>query len=333
MPEAIKEPERTRLASSLGSAVKDKLLPAYRELHAFIQREYLPRARISVALSALPLGPSWYAFRVKRATGAQLSPNEIHGIGTAEVERIRARMLSLPVGAPLPPKAEPLNAYQELKVQTLAALPALFSAAPRADFEILQQWAAWASRRPSSATRPRCRTDGTPAILYVDTEPSGARRRCAGDHGFSPRSAAGTSLSIGTQRRRVDLPKFRRFGSEPAFVDGWALYAASLGDELGLYRDDAAKRGALAGQLKCAVALVVDTGLHAKDWTRAQAADYVRAQLGVDAADADLMADRFAALPGDALACKMGELKFQALLTHARQALGAAFLRHPRFSL
>ncbi len=121
------------------------------------------------------------------------------------------------------------------------------------------------------------------------------------------------------------MPKFRRFGSEPAFVDGWALYAASLGDELGLYRDDEAKRGALVGQLKCAVALVVDTGLHAQDWTRAQAADYVRAQLGVDAADASLMTDRFVALPGDALSCKMGELKFQALLTHARQALSARF--------
>src|SRR6266850_1305126 len=207
MPESIKEPERTRLTSSLGSAVKDKLLPAYRELHAFIQREYLPRTRISVALSALPLGPSWYAFRVKRASGAQLSPNQIHGIGTAEVERIRTRMLSLPVGAPLPPKAELLNAYQELKVQTLAALPALFSAAPRADFEIR------ASGLASEAAAP---------LAY-------------------------------------------------------------------------------------------------------QAADYVRAQLGVDASDAGLMTDRFVALPGDALACKMGELKFQALLTHARQALGARF--------
>jgi uncharacterized protein (DUF885 family) len=121
------------------------------------------------------------------------------------------------------------------------------------------------------------------------------------------------------------LPKFRRFGNEPVFVDGWSLYAASLGEELGLYRDDDAKRGALAGQLKCTVALVVDTGLHAKDWTRAQAADYVRAQLGVDAADANLMTDRFVALPGEALACKMGELKFRALRTRAQQALGTRF--------
>src|ERR1700676_2993383 len=85
MPEAIKEPERTRLSASVTAAVKDQLLPAYRELHDFIQREYLPRARASIALSALPLGPSWYAFRVKRSTGSQLTPTEIHAIGTAEV--------------------------------------------------------------------------------------------------------------------------------------------------------------------------------------------------------------------------------------------------------
>jgi uncharacterized protein (DUF885 family) len=324
MPESVKEPERTRLISSLTGAVKDKLLPAYRELHAFIQSEYLPRARISVALSALPLGPSWYAFRVKRATGAQLTPNEIHGIGTAEVERIRARMLSLPVGAPLPPKAELLNAYQELKVQTLAALPTLFSASPRGDFEIR------ASTLSSDAAAPlayqRAAPDGgSPAILYVNIEPNAVRPGDVAIAAFLQEAIPGRHYQSALQQERVDLPKFRRFGSEPAFVDGWALYAASLGDELGLYRDDEAKRGALVGELKCAVALVVDTGLHAQDWTRAQAADYVRAQLGVDAADASLLTDRFVALPGDALACKMGELKFQALLTHARQALGARF--------
>jgi uncharacterized protein (DUF885 family) len=324
MPETIKEPERTRLISSLTGAVKDKLLPAYRELHAFIQSEYLPRARISVALSALPLGPSWYAFRVKRATGAQLTPNEIHGIGTAEVERIRARMLSVPVGAPLPPKTELLNAYQELKVRTLAALPTLFSAAPSADFEIRASGVSSEVAAPLAYQRA-APDGGSPAILYVNIEPNTVRTADVAIAAFLQEAVPGRHYQSALQQARVDLPKFRRFGSEPAFVDGWALYAASLGDELGLYRDDEAKKGALVGQLKCAVALVVDTGLHAQDWTRAQAADYVRAQLGVDAADASLMTDRFVALPGDALACKMGELKFQSLLTHARQALGARF--------
>jgi len=324
MPQTIKEPERTRLTSSLTGAVKDKLLPAYRELHDFIQREYLPRARLNVALSALPLGPSWYATRVKRATGTQLTPNEIHGIGTAEVERIRARVLALPVGAPLLPKAEVLNAYQEMKLQVRAAMPALFSAAPRADFEIR----AFGPLNPAAALlayRSAAPDGGTPAILYVNAESSAGRPAGVAIADFLQEALPGRHYQSALQQERIDLPKFRRFASEPAFVDGWALYAASLGGELGLYGDDEAKRGALAGQLKCAAALVVDTGLHAKDWTRAQASDYLRAQLGVDAADADLMTDRLVALPGDALACKIGELKFQALLTHAQQALGARF--------
>jgi uncharacterized protein (DUF885 family) len=324
MPESIREPERTRLTSSLTSAVKDKLLPANRELHDFIRREYLPRARLSVALSALPLGPSWYAARIRRATGTQLTPSEINGIGTAEVERIRARMLALSVGTPPPHKAEVLNAYQELKLQVLAATPTLFSAAPRSDFEIR----AFGPLNPQAALlayQSAVPDGGPPAILYVNAESSAERPANADIAGFLQEAIPGRHYQSAFQQERIDLPKFRRFGTEPAFVEGWALYAASLGDQLGVYGDDEAKKGALAGQLKCAAALVVDTGLHAKDWSRAQAAEYLRAQLGVDAADANLMTDRFVALPGDALACKIGELEFQSLRTHAQQALGTRF--------
>jgi uncharacterized protein (DUF885 family) len=324
MPEAIKEPERTRLSASVTAAVKDQLLPAYRELHDFIQREYLPRARASIALSALPLGPSWYAARVKRSTGSQLSPTEIHAIGTVEVERIRARMPPQPAGAPPQPKTEPLSDYQELKVQTLAALPTLFSATPRADFEI-RPMGRMGGAAPLLAYRPAAPDEGAPAILYVNTDPSAARPAGAQIPAFLQEALPGRHYQSALQQERTDLPRFRRFGVEPAFADGWALYAASLGDELGLYRDEEAKRAAALAQLKCAVALVADTGIHAQDWTRAQAADYVRAQLGLDPAEAELMTDRFAALPGDALACKMGELKLQALRTRAQQTLGARF--------
>lgn len=324
MPQTIKEPERTRLEASLTGAVKEKLLPAYRELHDFIQSEYMPRARRSVALSALPLGPSWYAYRVKRATSTRLTPNEIHSIGMAEVERIRARMLSLPAGAPLAGAAEPLNAYQELKVRTLAAMPALFSAVPRADFEI-RAFAPMSDATTLLVYQGAAADGGTPAILYVNTAASAGRPANAEIASFLREAIPGRHYQSAIQQERADLPKFRRFGSEPAFVDGWALYAASLGEELGLYRDDEAKRAALSGQLNCAVALVVDTGLHAKGWTRAQAADYLRVQLAIDDADAALMTDRFVALPGDALACKMGELKIQALRSRAQQVLGARF--------
>ncbi|MEP6547971.1 MAG: DUF885 family protein, partial [Gammaproteobacteria bacterium] len=117
----------------------------------------------------------------------------------------------------------------------------------------------------------------------------------------------------------------RRDGAAPAFIEGWALYAASLGEELGLYRDDQAKRGAALAQLKCAAAAVVDTGLHAQGWTHAQAADYLRAQLALDDSGANLLTDRFVAQPADGLACMMGEIKFQALRSRAQQVLGAKF--------
>jgi len=332
LPQTIKEPERTRLTSSLDAAVRDKLLPAYRELHDFIQGEYLPRARTSVALSVLPLGPSWYAYRIERATDSRLTANEVHAMGVAEVERIRARLVALP--AAVPPagaaanagigSAALLSAYQELKTQTLAAIPTLFSAVPQSDFEI--RAAGPASLPTPSLTYQSAAPDGrTPAVLYVNGASDAGRPAPLDLAGFLQEAIPGRHFQAAIQRERTDLPKFRRFGSDPAFVDGWALYAASLGEELGLYRDDEAKRAALLAQLACAAALVADTGLHAMDWTRARAAEYLRQQLDVEVADAELRVDRFVALPGDAMACTLGELKIQALRSRAQQVLGARF--------
>ena len=323
LPVTIKEPERTRLSTSLAGAVKGKLLPAYRELHDFIQSEYLPRARTSVELSALPLGDSWYATLARRATGTRLKPDEIHGIGLTEVDRIRARLLALPAGAPAAGPGDLLSAYQDLKLQTLAAMPKLFSALPPADFEIrafgpMSEAAALLAYRAAPES-------GGPAILYVNTAPRLGRPAAMETAGFLDEAIPGRHYQSALQQGRHDLPKFRIFATEPAFVDGWALYAASLGEEMGLYRDDGARRGALLGQMKCAVALVVDTGLHAQGWTRTQAVAYLRAQLPMDDADANLMTDRFVALPGDALACKMGELKIRSLLTQAQKLLGSRF--------
>jgi uncharacterized protein (DUF885 family) len=331
----LRDADRTGFASSLNGAVKDKLLPAMRKLHDFIQNEYLPRTRLSMSLSALPLGPSWYAYDVRRATATQLTPNELHAIGLAEVERIRARMAALAAiptvgGLPAAPgpgagAADHVNGYLLLKEQTLAALPTLFSAAPPADFEIRESTAPGAT---AALVYQPARPDGKPAILYVSAGPDGARPRGVDVAGFLEAALPGRHYQSALQQGRADLPKFRRFGSEPAFVEGWALYAATLGEELGLVRDDQARREALSVELNCAAGLVVDTGLHAKGWTREQAIDYLRAQLGASAADAGLMVDRSAALPGNALACKVGELKLRTLRTRAQTALGTRFDIH-----
>jgi len=222
---------------------------------------------------------------------------------------------------------EPSKAYQDLKAQVLAAVPTLFSAVPRADFEIRAvSPAPWVPRLPAYQSAA---PDGrTPAILYVDAASNTARPANLDISGFLQEAMPGRHFQSAFQRERADLPKFRRFGTDPAFDDGWALYAASLGEELGLYRDDEARRGVLLRELGCAAALVVDTGLHAMDWTPARAADYLRQQLSLSAADADLVVDRFVALPGDALACTMGQLKIQALRSRAQQVLGARFDIH-----
>jgi len=126
------------------------------------------------------------------------------------------------------------------------------------------------------------------------------------------------------QHERTDLPRFRRFSVLPAFVDGWALYAATLGEELGLYHDAQARFGALLAQTRCAAGLVVDTGLHAQGWSRQRALDYLREQVPMDGDDADRIVGRMLALPAEALACS-GFLKIQALRVRAQQVLGARF--------
>jgi uncharacterized protein (DUF885 family) len=324
---------QTCSTQGLTGAVKDKLLPAYRELHDFIQSEYLPRARESLALSVLPLGPSWYAFLVRRATDTAREPKEIHSVGLAEVDRLQARLSSqLPgaqaagapaAGALLKDAAELVQGYQLLEAQILAAMPSLFAAVPPPEFEI-RAADPFIDASASLVYRPAAPGAAT-AVLYVNAAPVGGRRPGIDGASFLQEAIPGRYFQSSLQQARADLPQFRRFGAAPAFVDGWALYAASLGEELGVTRDDEARRGVLLGQLRCAAALVVDTGLHAMGWTRAQAADYLRAQLAADAAEANLMIDRFAALPGDALACKMGELKIRALRNRAQSVLGTRF--------
>ncbi len=319
---------QTCVTQSLAAAAKDKLLPAYRELHDFIQSEYLPRARDSLALSVLPLGPSWYAFLVRRATDTAHEPKEIHAVGLAEVDRLQARLSSLPPGAP-PTGAAPNDAaelvqgYQLLEAQILAAMPSLFAAVPPAEFEIRAADPFTLAAAPL-VYRPAAPGRGT-AVLYVTASPLGVRRTGIDTPSFMQEAIPGRHYQSSLQQSRADLPKFRRFGADPAFEDGWALYAASLGEELGVTREDEARRGVLLGQLRCAAALVVDTGLHAMGWTREQAADYLRAQPAADPAEVNLMIDRFAALPGAALACKMGELKIRALRTRAQTVLGTRF--------
>jgi uncharacterized protein (DUF885 family) len=318
MPDSIKAAERPRLTKEMTSAIVDKLLPANRALHDFLQKEYLPRARAGIALSELPLGSQWYAYRIKRTIGTPLSADDINRIGVAEVERLG----SPPAQEAVPAPANGLvNAYSDLEVQVQTALPALFSDLPKSNFEIRS--AEWL---PLPATALYYRPGGPngvpPAIVSVIT---GKGARPLSVAGLLQAGMPGHHLQVALQQERGDLPRFRRFGAEAAFTEGWGLYAVSLGDALGVYTDESAKSAAASAEMRCAVALVVDTGLHAKGWTRGQAFDYLRTHLGVDDPDAQSLIDWYAINPAEAMACMMGGMKIRALRTHAQQLLGGRF--------
>jgi uncharacterized protein (DUF885 family) len=318
MPGSIKDAERARLTREMTGAISGRLLPAIRALHDFLQKEYLPRARTGIALTALPLGREWYAFLVKRATGTTLTPEEINRIGIAEVER-----LGLPPSrdsAPPLPANGLVNAYKDLEVQLQAALPAAFAETTPADLDI--RGMEWLPQPAAPLYYQRGGPAGAPpAILYVNTLKTAKAFSIAS---FLQLGLPGEHFQIALQQQRTDLPRFRRFGSEPAFTRGWGLYAASLGDALGLYTDESAKLEAAAVQMRCAAGLVVDTSLHAKGWTRGQAIDYLRVHLGIDDLDAQSLIDSYASSPADALAC-MGEMKFRALRARAQQRLSGRF--------
>ena len=313
-----KDSDRAKLSRDMTNAVSRKLLPANRALHDFLQKEYLPRARIGLALSQLPLGSQWYAYRVRRATSSALSPEEINRLGIAEVERLPAPAARETIAAP----AEGLlNAYRQLQSQIQTALPTAFAETPKAEFDI--RAAEWLPQPGVVLYYQRRGASGSPAaVLYVNTG-KGARA-AASIAGFLQQALPGHHFQSALQQERADLPRFRRFGDEPAFTEGWGLYAASLGETLGVYTDESAKLEAASAQMRCAVAMVVDTSLQAKGWTRAQAFDYLHAHLAIDDLEAQLLIDSYVAEPGDALAC-VGETRIRALRTRAQQSLGARF--------
>lgn len=336
--------DQKRLSLAIAGVVKERLLPSYRALHDFMQHDYLPRSRATIGLYALPLGDDWYAFLAKRATGSTQTPAQLHAFGIAEVERLRARMQTLlnetafagnPAGFIDSMRSDPrrayqttdalLGAYEQMKTEVAAAIPTLFAAVPRAGFEIRGVEAFRAATSPRLFYRQSLAAGRYPAVLYVDADGIDARAAIADTAAYLREAAPGHLFQLALQQERADLPRFRQFGGAPAFIEGWGLYAASLGEEMGLYRDPQAKFGALLAELTCAAGTVIDTGIHAEQWTRAQALEYVLANVPLDEATAANVVDRDMALPGDALSCWAGYLKMKALRTRAEQRLGAGF--------
>ncbi|MBK9655733.1 MAG: DUF885 domain-containing protein [Rhodanobacteraceae bacterium] len=344
LPADFSAAERERLQGEFSALIEKDLVPAYRRLRDFIASEYLPAARTSIGLSALPNGPAWYAFQVRQSTTTKLSPEEIHQIGLDEVARIHGEMRKVQQTLRIPGslndffaamQANPANyfasedellkAYRDFRATVQPRLPELFDIQPKADFEIRPVEAFRAASAAGGQYNAPSEDGSRPGIFYVNTFDLKSRPRWALESLYLHEATPGHHFQIALQRELTDLPRFRRFGGETAFAEGWGLYAESLGPELGVYTDPAMHFGALSAELWRAIRLVTDTGIHAKGWTRQQVLDYMKANSAAGDTQAVSEAERFIAIPGQALAYKIGELKIRELRTRAEQTLGERF--------
>jgi uncharacterized protein (DUF885 family) len=351
MPRAFTAAERERITAAFRTLITAQLNPSYKRLRAYIADEYLPKCRDTVGMAALPNGAAWYNQKVHDNTTKSMNAAQIHEIGLAEVARIQDGMrgVAKDLGYDKPVKSlselkaffewmkarpdmyfgsrdELLGAYQKFHNEVDPVLPKYFNLRPKTNYEVrLVEPYREASASSGSYQGPSL--DGSRGgIFFVNAYDLKARPKWALASLSLHEAAPGHHFQISLQRELKDLPTFRRFGNnDTAYVEGWGLYAEYLGYEMGMYRDPVARFGALDAELWRAIRLVTDTGLHLKGWTRQQTLDYMFANSPAEQTRAVSEAERFMAIPGQALAYKIGQLKIVELRKRAEQALGAKF--------
>lgn len=344
LPADLPAAEKERLTAAYRALISEQLMPAYRELRRFVADEYLPKTRDTVAISALPDGEAWYAYLAKVQTTTDLTPAQIHDIGVAEVARIQGEMhdvmeqmgfegslqdffvhMTTAKEYEYPTEEALLADYNSLRERIDLRAKDLFSLVPKAGFEIRPVEAFRAASAAGGSYQGPSQDGTRPGVFYVNTYDLPSRKNWDRDALYLHEAVPGHHFQIALQQELTDLPMFRRFGGETAFAEGWGLYAESLGKELGAYDTPQQYFGRLQAEIWRAIRLVVDTGLHSKGWTREQVIAYMKANSATTDTEAVSEAERYIAIPGQALAYKIGELKILELRARAEEALGDRF--------
>jgi len=343
LPDSMDAKARQRLVADYRAAIATTLA-SYRRLHDYMSTEYLPSARTSVGWSQLPGGKDWYAFLVAIFTTTRMSPEEIHELGLREVARIESEMNSVreQVGFKGDLKAffrflkedprfyfetaeELLAGYRELKIRINTLLPKMFADFPKADYEI-RAVEPFRAQSAAGAFYERPSADGSRlGIFYVNTFDLKGQPQYGMETLSLHEAAPGHHFQVSIQQELTGLPRVRRFDSYTAYDEGWALYCESIGKELGLFTDPYQYYGRLNDEMLRAMRLVVDTGLHAKDWSREQAIRYMLDHSSLAESDVIAEVERYIAWPGQALGYKVGQLRISAMRARAKAALGPKF--------
>ena len=344
LPAGLSNADQAKLASEYRAGLRAIVLPAYARLHDFIRDEYLKNCRDTAGLGALPSGAEAYAYLVRLQTTTGLTPAEIHETGLREVARIRGEMAKVqaqvgfagslgdflqfvatdPQFAPFRSEEAVLDAYRSVEARVMTAVPKFFGRLPKTKFGIR----ATESFRAATASHEYIAgsADGTrPGVFFVPVTDPTKYRTPRMENLFLHEAIPGHHFQLSLALENTNLPRFRRYDANNAYVEGWALYTESLGRELGIYTDPYQYLGMLFGDMNRAIRLVVDTGLHAQGWTREQAMAFAAENSGGSPEAQASAIERYMALPGQALGYKIGQLKIRELRTRAEAQLGAKF--------
>jgi uncharacterized protein (DUF885 family) len=342
-PAGIAQPDRDRLTSEAVQIYKADLVPAYHRLHDYLVQEYIPNARDTIAWSALPQGPAWYAFEVRQHTTVDMTPDEIHKLGLAEVKRDEAGMEQDAATSGFKGdfnafktflRTDPqfyykdadslLAGYRNIAKQIDPILPEFFRKLPRLTYGIKAIPAYAAESAPAAYYMSGSVKAGRPGWFCANTSNLSSRPKWQMEVLTLHESVPGHHFQISLAQEMENVPEFRKYEGFTAFAEGWALYCERLGYEMGFYQDPYSKFGQLSFDMWRACRLVVDTGIHSQGWTRQQAIDYLMANAGKDEHESTVEVDRYIASPGQALAYKIGQLKFLAIRQEAAGELGSA---------
>ena len=343
-PEGLPPAEQERLKAAYAAAVRDKILPALGRLRDYMAGEYRAASRESVGLMGMKGGPALYRQLVASQTTTDMDPEAIHQLGLREVARIRREMegIKQKVGfsGTLDEFFEYIRTDPKFKVQTKeeltalyyevarkadAALPRLFSLVPKSKLEIRPTPEFREKNSAGGEYQPGTPDGSRPGVFYFNTYDLPSRTTPGVETLYLHEGAPGHHFQVMLAYENADLPAFQRFGGNTAYVEGWALYAESLGEELGLFTDLYQKQGNLDDEMLRAMRLVVDTGLHHKGWSRDEAIQYMLDNSAMGRTDATAEVERYIAIPSQALAYKVGQLKIRELRTRAEKALGPRF--------
>ncbi len=343
-PATIPAADQARLKAAYGAQIRDVIIPAHRQMRDFLVNVYLPAARDTVGLSSLPGGDAYYTFLIRQNTTLPMTAEQVHQLGLTEVARIlkgmEAQKQAVGFKGDLPTffaflrtdkQFQPSSVdqlrdgYRAIEARISKLIPEQFSLTPKTTLDI-RPVPAFKEKTEAAGSYNGGTPDGSrPGVFYYNTYDLPSRYTWEMETLFLHEGVPGHHFQISLAQENTALPAFMRFGGNTAYVEGWALYAESLWKELGMETDPYERMGGLNDEMLRAMRLVVDSGIHAKGWTRDQAIDYMLANSPMARTDATAEVERYIAIPGQALAYKIGQLTIAGTKAKARAMLGPKF--------